>query len=100
MYLCTRKDAHMDVLNLPVLRLHRFRSDVVGLVLILRLCLLRYVVEFIQILLPVLLLLMLFVHAITSGIVCAKDKDYMQEKALIEMIHLLSFNLLLKSSLS
>ena len=57
---------------MPVLRLYRFRSDVVALILILRLCLLRYVVEFVQILLPVLLLLLLLAHAITSGIVCAE----------------------------
>ena len=70
MYLCIRKDALSDVLNLPVLRFHRFRSDVVSLVLILRPRLLSYAVELIQILLPVLLLLLLFVHAITSRIVC------------------------------
>ena len=60
----------MDALNLSVLRLYRFRSDVVTLVLVLRLCILCYVVEFVQVLLPVLLLLLLLVHAITSGIVC------------------------------
>ena len=70
MYLCTRKDTPSDVLNLPVLRLYRFRSDVVCLVLILRLRLLSYIIELIQVLLPVLLLLLLLVHAITSGIVC------------------------------
>ena len=51
-----------------------------ALILILRLCLLRYVVKFIQILLPVLLLLLLFVHAITSGIVCAGAGNVCVEK--------------------
>ena len=70
MYLGIRKDALSDVLNLPVLRFHRFRSDVVDLILIFRLHLLSYTIEFIQVILPILLLLLLFVHAITSRIVC------------------------------
>ena len=65
-----RKDALADVLCLPVLRFNGFRSDVVPLVLILRLHLLSYTIELIQVLLHVLLLLLLLVHAITSGIVC------------------------------
>lgn len=60
----------MDVLYLPVLRLHRFGSDVMPLVLILRLYLLGYAIELVQVLLPVLLLLLFFIHAITSGLVC------------------------------
>ena len=75
MYLCIRKDALSDVLNLPVLRFHRFRSDVVSLILILRLHFLSYTIELVQTLLFVLLLLLLFVHAITSGIVCARAID-------------------------
>ena len=54
---------------MPVFRLHCIRSDIVALILILRLHLLSYTVELVQALLPVLLLLALFVHAITSGIV-------------------------------
>ena len=64
-----RKDTLSDVLNLPVLRLNRFGSDVVSLIL--RLYLLSYTIELVQVLLSVLLFLLLFVHAITSGIVCA-----------------------------
>lgn len=81
MYLCTRKDTPSDVLNLPVLRLYRFRSDVVCLVLILRLRLLSYIIELIQVLLPVLLLLLLLVHAITSGIVCVEAGNVCKGKA-------------------
>lgn len=42
-----------------------------SLILILRLRLLSYAVELVQVLLPVLLFLLLLVHAITSGVVCA-----------------------------
>ena len=69
--LSTEKDTLSDVLYLPVLRFHRFRSDVVALILILRLHLLSYAIKFVQVLLSVLLLLLFLVHAITSGIVCA-----------------------------
>lgn len=48
-----------DVLNLSVLRLY----------------LLSYTVELVRVLLPVLLLLLLFVHAITSGIVCTVSRN-------------------------
>ena len=60
---------------MPVLRLHCFRSDVMILILILRFHLLSYAVELVQVLLPVLLLLLFFIHAITSGIVCAASRD-------------------------
>ena len=65
----------MGALYLPVLRFHRFRSDVVPLILILWLYFLSYAIELVQVLLPVLLLLVLFVHAITSGIVCAASRN-------------------------
>ena len=70
----TEKDTLSDVLNLPVLRLDRFRSDVVSLILIFWFPLFSYAIEFVQVLLPVLLLLLLFIHAITSGIVCTGAK--------------------------
>ena len=73
--MATEKDTLSDVLNLPILQLHHFRSDVVSLILILRLHLLSYTIEFVQILLPVLLLLLFFVHAIISGIVCTEQKN-------------------------
>lgn len=60
---------------MPVLRFHRFRSDVVSLILILRLYFLSYTIELVQTLLFVLLLPLLFVHAITSGIVCAASRN-------------------------
>ena len=80
MYLCTRKDTPSDVLNLPVFRLYRFRSDIVTLILILRFHFLSYAIELVQVLLPVLLLLLLLVHAITSGIVCAGAGNVCVEK--------------------
>ena len=82
-----RKRRPSDVLNLPILRLHRFRSDVVSLILILWFRLLSYAIKFVQILLPVLLFLLFLAHAITSGIVCTKDKDYIRKKALIQIFY-------------
>ena len=70
-----------DALHLSVLRLHRFRPDIVCLVLILRFYLFRYAVELIQVLLSVFLLLLLFVHTITSGIVCAQEMELCMRKA-------------------
>lgn len=46
-----------------------------SLILILRLHLLSYAVELVQVLLPVLLFLLLLVHAITSGVVCAGSEN-------------------------
>lgn len=60
---------------MPVLRFHCFRSDVVTLILIFRLHLLSYAIELVQVPLPVLLLLLFFVHAITSGIVCTVSRN-------------------------
>ena len=76
-----RTDALSGVSNLPVLRLHRFRTDVMSLILIFRLCLLRNAVEFVLVFLSVLLLLLLLVHAITSGIACAETANVCMRKA-------------------
>lgn len=84
-----RKDTLSDVLNLPVLRLHRLRSDVVGLVLILWLHLLSYAIELVQVLLPVLLFLLFLVHAITSGIVCAEVRNVYREDLFILFLTLI-----------
>lgn len=78
---CIKKDTLTDVLYLPVLRLDRLRPDVVLLVLVLRFRLLCYAVKFVQALLPVLLLLLFFIHAITSWIVCGEKNFLCMRKA-------------------
>lgn len=75
-YLFTDKKGTLsDALPLSLLRLHRFRPDIMPLILIFRLHLLRNTVELIQIFLPVLLFFLLFAHKITSGIVCASIRN-------------------------
>ena len=89
-----RKDTLSDVLNLSVFRFHRFRSDVVSLILIFRLCLLRNAVEFVLVFLSVLPLLLFFVHAITSEIVCTGQVNVCMRKAPLRVPTLFIFHLL------
>lgn len=68
----------MAALPFLVHRLYALFPGIVGLILIFRCHLLRYAVVFVVIGLLVLPLLFLFVHAITSGIVCAGCRDLYQ----------------------
>ena len=60
---------------------YRLRTDVVRLVLVLRLYFLRDAVELLLISLLVLLFLFVFVHSITSGIVWEREWCFIQEKS-------------------
>ena len=60
----------MDALHLSHLHINCLFPDIVMLILILRLYLLGHTVVLVQILLPVLFLLLLFIHTITPELVC------------------------------
>ena len=82
--MATEKDTLSDVLNLPILQLHHFRSDVVSLILILRLHLLSYTIEFVQILLPVLLLLLFFCSCYHLGDSMYRTEEQIRWEALLQ----------------
>ena len=60
---------------------HRFRTDVVCLVLVLRLYFLRDAVELLLVPFLILFFLLVFVHLITSGIVWEREWCFIQEKS-------------------
>lgn len=66
---------------MPVLRFHRLGPDIVRLVLILWFYLLCYAVEFVQALLPVLLLLLFLIHISHLRNIMRRMKNFMLQRA-------------------
>lgn len=75
------KTPYLDVLHLPSFYIYGFLTNVVMLVLILRLYLLGNAVEFFIAFLSVQLLLVLLIHFLTSDIVCEQWNVLCIEKA-------------------